>query len=690
VISLILTESNQNDDFGNEEVSRILNLAVAEGMIEISTNGEYCFLTTFLRHSLANMVSSDQKASFHGCIGRHAFLHYQDKESNFPNSVFIASDHLNQVSLLSDLKTPDMVALNTEAAQHAMSMGAIHSARKYLDCALEWNGGLDWESKYNSTLSVMNMLVNSQFASYQLHDCASTLDLILKNAKSFEDKHTAYGHLLYLRESKWKCQLAIDECFTILNELGVRIPRRKPVFSFALEIMTFKKRIAQLNFTTIVLRKMQGDDLTITAKYLEILSRHALHTQQRNILHFTVMREIHGFLYHGRSESTPSALAHFGTICAWSGDHKGAFYFGELAMKMMDVIDCHSSHAHAYCIICRYSLFRERKLDALISPLNRAFNLSYMNGDIEILLQSYLLIISVSLQSGRHLYELEENARNISQTLAAYESHEISMMICNGVWEDIRYILYFEDEIDIFAGECFQQGHDLEAHIKKGPMIGLIILWFVRLQLACYFKKWDIALELAKKLNDNERFYKGSFLWYFIRIFEALTHVATYRVDRKANKHRKSAKKTIQLLKEKILQGTSWLEPYVMLLEAEEASFHRQKLGLKMLYDAAISAAEIRKLRHIRALASECASAAFLHNDSYLSRQYIANAHEYYYSWGAMGKVKRMEAENDSLEKKPTMVESVTSSRGTRSNSTSRKSKTVVDAKISFQVRKRE
>jgi predicted ATPase len=678
VISINLLDWNQGQEIIAEDVQRILNLASTEAIIDNHSNDTYCFSHSSILDLLINMIPNDDKTRIHNSIGRSSYIFYQqDKEANFPNSVFIAADHLKHAQLFVDLNKIDMVSLNTDAANRAMSMGAFLPAGKYLDQALQYMGGMDWANQYQLTLSIFNMMMTIQHRSYQLDHCKTTLTFILNNAKSLEDKQGAYDTLISLLETKWETQQIIDLCFSVLDELGEKIPRKKSKLQFGMEMMKVKKRFSQMSDTAVILLpKLQNGSLNcIISKFLGILSRHASYLHNRDILEVTVMREIQLFLNHGASEYTPSALAHFGMLFALSGEHKNAFRMGELAIKMTDIIGTQSSHAQTYCIVCKHCLHWGRKLEELVAPLSRAYRAAYEHEEIEASLQSAVLMMSASLLSGRHLFELEEEARTLAQNMSVYKTHENSLMTLKLLWQGILNIHNISEDPVTLTGEVMQQGSVWEIFSKKGHILGHSLMLTLRLQLACYFKKWDIALEAIEELSGFESFNLGSFQLTVIKFFECLTYFAIDRQSPKSRKYQKNVKKIIQQLKSYVDGGVSWCEPYVDLLEAEEASFHRQKCGLKKFYDTAIKSAETRELRHISALANECASTALRQEDGYLSHQYIANAHEYYYLWGAMGKVIRLEAEHKSLESKPTMVSSVTSSRGSRTNSTTKRSK---------------
>jgi Cdc6-like AAA superfamily ATPase len=104
IIMMSFSKRWHNEEFRKEDVCRILSIAVADGILEIETNEKYCFIHTNVVFSLISMASIEQTNRFHRCIGNRAFFYHQNKHSTFPNSVFIASDHLNQVPLLSHLK----------------------------------------------------------------------------------------------------------------------------------------------------------------------------------------------------------------------------------------------------------------------------------------------------------------------------------------------------------------------------------------------------------------------------------------------------------------------------------------------------------------------------------------------------------------------------------------------------------
>jgi hypothetical protein len=138
-------------------------------------------------------------------------------------------------------------------------------------------------------------------------------------------------------------------------------------------------------------------------------------------------------------------------------------------------------------------------------------------------------------------------------------------------------------------------------------------------------------------------------------------------------KHKGALNKNIRDLKKIAHNGEVWCKPLVLLLEAELASLQSNKKGLKKAYDDAVASAGVVDLLNIRALANECAGIVFLNNDDYLSDQYLSEALECYYQWGAIGKVEQLEIDHKALQSRPKVVTSVSSSRGSGTNSTGRK-----------------
>jgi hypothetical protein len=52
----------------------------------------------------------------------------------------------------------------------------------------------------------------------------------------------------------------------------------------------------------------------------------------------------------------------------------------------------------------------------------------------------------------------------------------------------------------VLNGDAMNQDIMMKKFSQTNDLVGLRMLWYVRLQLSCYFRSWDVALEMAEKL----------------------------------------------------------------------------------------------------------------------------------------------------------------------------------------------
>lgn len=662
------------------DVDAILNLCIDQSMIEIGPTGEFSFVHEMVHELFYNMLVEKRKEKIHYVVGMRIRARASKLESGnteMDSLTFTTMDHLNRARSI--LTKPDEMAkiskLNLKAATCAISKSAFVSAIDYLESALNWIGGGNWSSHYNLTLSITNEFAKAYYGIGDADACKKSVDLVAEKARCLEDKLEAYFTLIDSLAAQGKNEAVIEFCLPILQGLGEKFPRKLSKTQMSFEMMKTKRKLKGMSDSAILLIPEMRDAKKISIMGLIVaIGHHAYFLQQREMLFLATMRCIQLTLAHGRAGKTAYVFACYGMVHACMNNYKDAYRFGELAVKLTDITSEKGSMAQTVCIASCFCLHWERNLQELVEPLSRACQVGNECGDIEWAILSSVVLVSASLASGRHLFELEEETRTLCQDMSLYNNHEDTLRICLPLWQGVLNLLSRGKEALTLTGDAMDQHELVEICSKTNNVAALSSVWYVRLQLACYFQSWNVALVMIENLEQSKHFQIGSFSFYHQKFFESLAYIALDRQNM-SRKYQSKVAKTVKELKKMFNNGTVSCEPLVLLLEAEVASLQNNKNGLKKAYDEAVAAAEARDMSNIRALANECAGTVFLNYDDYLSDQYLSEALEYYFQWGAMGKVEQLETDHQSLHSKPKVVTSVTSSRGSRTNSTGRRSK---------------
>lgn len=656
------------------DIDRVLDVATRNYMVEKTyRGGRYRFTHDSIAETFYQMVTDEERAQFHHAIGNRA----RQKRQNSTNTdamLFTSTDHLNYAGSILIHDATAMRKLNIEAATCAMSKRAFISAITYLESGLDWMGGRNWNSKYEETLFMMHKLAQAYSCLGKVDLCQEVVDSIVEHARCIQDKMPAYFSLIDCLANHNQSQEVIDLCLTVLNEVGEKVPRKITKTQTTLEMMKAKSCLKGASASAIMLiPEMRDETKIVVTRLLAIAALHAYYLERHEVLSLFASRSVQIIMKYGRSEMVAPAFALYGLSNACAGNHKDAFHFGGLAMRLMDMALSKESLAYVTTISCTRCLHWETNLGQLVEPMSRAYSISDGNGDTKSAIQSGVALLDISLASGRHLFELGEEAQAICRDNTVYNKDQSTLGICSCFWQGALNLLARCDHPLVLNGDAMNQDTMMTKFSQTNDLVGLRMLWYVRLQLSCYFRSWDVALEMAENLGTEESFPVGSFNVPVVKFFQALAYIEGSRNSGTGRKHKGALNKNIRDLKKIAHNGEVWCKPLVLLLEAEVASLQSNKKGLKKAYDDAVASAGVVDLLNIRALANECAGIVFLNNDDYLSDQYLSEALECYYQWGAIGKVEQLEIDHRTLQSRPKVVTSVSSSRGSGTNSTGRK-----------------
>jgi predicted ATPase len=424
-----------------------------------------------------------------------------------------------------------MAKCNLEAATGVMPQCAFLCAINNLKNALDWLGGGSWSAEYDLTRAINNTLAQAYFGFGESVKCENTADLIWENARYFDDKLEASFTLISSLSAQGKLEAVIELCVALLQGLGGKFPRKISKTQMSFEMMKTKRKLKGMGNSAIPLIPQMIDQKTIhTVRLMMEIEYHAFFLHQKEVWCMATLRALQLTLANGRAEKAPYIFASYGMLHAHLGNNKEAYRFGELAMKVTDITSEKSSMAQTTCKAALFCLHWERNLQELMEPLTRACHVGNACGDIEWAILNGATLISVSLACGWHLFEIEDEAHTMCQGVASYNGHENSLRICLPLWQCASNLSTRGNSALDLTGDAMNQEQLINICIKTRNHVALGTIWVTRLQLACYFQNWAVALEMIKKLDNAREFQAGgSFSSYFYKFFKSLTYIALDR-----------------------------------------------------------------------------------------------------------------------------------------------------------------
>eukprot|EP00548_Thalassiothrix_antarctica_P012458 CAMPEP_0194158614 /NCGR_PEP_ID=MMETSP0152-20130528/76959_1 /TAXON_ID=1049557 /ORGANISM="Thalassiothrix antarctica, Strain L6-D1" /LENGTH=564 /DNA_ID=CAMNT_0038868021 /DNA_START=1012 /DNA_END=2702 /DNA_ORIENTATION=- len=554
-----------------------------------------------------------------------------------------------------------MIKLNLDASNCAMSKGCFSAMANFLQNALIWAGNKRWGEYYGYTLFITNQLAKAYEGMGCLDKCKKCFDMVFQNVRCLEDKFQTYFTWIRCLQGKGDYRAIIKFCLSKLEELGEKLRCKASKLQIRLALCNIQNQLRTMSDSSFLcLPEIQDEKTIATMRLLSAITLNSSILQKQDLLLMSILKSVQITITHGRCVETAFTLACYGMLCALVNNKKEAYRFGELGRKIENTYSSDVSVAPTICVVATFCLHWQEGPHELRSILLQGFRDGYEVGDVQWSILNGVAMIAVSLACGRHLHELEEDTRIFCESMSIYNKQRDFLILCHPLWQGISNLMaggHSKEDFEL-TGDVMNQG-ELEVYfLETHNCIGLEALYYARLQLACYFKAIHEALAMAEKLKRYSKLIDVSFTGNQIKFFSALAYIR-YNREKSTQKYSNRIIRCIKELERIVDNGTVFCEPFLLLLKAEMSSLKVNKRGLKKKYDDAVASAQRLNMVNIQALANECAGGVFLWRDAYLSDHYLTEALEYYFQWGAMGKVEQMEKDHTSLLSRPKVVTSV-------------------------------
>lgn len=654
-----------------------LQSATLNGLLERTKDNEYRFLHEDVYEAFVSSSTEKQYRELSRDVGELT-LKQIGRGNSSDMLVYRAADSINHSLRLEDRNSDvkRVVALNLRAAETAMERCAFSTSIHFLEDTkglLSDAEGDDDEVKLLA-FSVNRALAEAYFCASCYKKAEKTVEEIIRDCTSAKDVVSARWLQMDTFDAVSRYDLGLKLCLSLLAELGERFPKR----------ISKRQAMGSMSSAKRCLKSLSDDALIAFPETCELAHRTTLALLSMASIFSLRLKHFECFCVAttrmvvfvskcGASGEAAHGIALYACLHAMWNSHQDAARFADISMKMFQRFKGHTHLARSLTLLSLYVLHWSRPFSSLEEPLSRARHLALDVGDVEWASISSLLLVQVLLNSDNHLFEVEEQMRRYCREMTDL-GHQRILFEALPLWQGILNLMGRAEDPLILTGEAMNQDTILRGSGTLNHDGCELTMRLVRLRLACVFHAWDLGVELAGGLNSDDKIFHASYYSYNQKFFEALCYL---QVDRKngKKKFRHRALKIVRQLQKWVDGGTSSCRPHVHLLQAEIASALREKNGLKKQYDKAIAAATEVRCLGIKALANDLAGRAFVSYDDYLADQYFSEALEYYFRWGAMSKVDKMETEHQSLRSRPKVVESHGSSKGSKSKGSNGRSR---------------
>ncbi|MBD1805966.1 AAA family ATPase [Microcoleus sp. FACHB-SPT15] len=622
---------------------------ISHSLLEINQEPatiEYKFAHDRIQQAAYSLIPPEDKQAIHWKVGQ--LLLQNTLQQVREQKIFDIVNQLNfGIELIAvDSERNQLAQLNLLAGKKAKASAAYESAWNYLKVGINCLSTDSWQSQYDLTLALYVEAVEVAILRGSFEEMDRFASVVLQQAKTLLDKVKIYEIKIQGYTAHNQPLDAVKTALSVLTMLGIRFPKKSNKLDIISELVRTKVRLAGKRIEDLIDLSEMSDPYKLAA--MRILSgvASAAYFAASELFPLIVLKQVNLSIKYGNTPVSSYAYATYGLILSGEvvGDVESGYQFGQLALRLLDKFNAKELKARTLFIVNYFIRHWKEHLRESLSPLLDAYLIGLETGDLEYATYSAGAYCYYSLVMGKDLTRLEcemamySNAfRQLNQETLFYYNQLNRQVVLN-------LMDRAEDKCRLI-GESYDEIKMLPIHLAANTTNICHSIYFFKLYLGYLFEDYQQALENAALVEKNIKSAVGSIpLSHF---YNSLVHLAIYSDASKSEQKR--ILKKVELNQKKIKK---WANSAPMthlhkfyLVEAERHRVLGHKDKAIDCYDRAIELAKEHEYINDEALAHELAAKFYLAlGKTKIAQVYMLDARHCYRQWGAIAKVKDLEA----------------------------------------------
>ncbi|MEW6494297.1 MAG: AAA family ATPase [Cyanobacteriota bacterium] len=607
---------------------------------------EYKFAHDRIQQAAYSLIPPEDKQSVHWKVGQ--LLLENTPQQVREQKIFDIVNQLNcGIELIAThLQRDELAQLNLIAGKKAKASAAYESAWNYLRLGINYLSTDSWQRQYDLTLSLYVEAAEAASLSGDFDEMERLACVVLQQAKTLLDKVSVYEVKIQAYTVHNKPLEAVKTALAVLKMLGIKFPKKPNKLDILLELVKTKLSLAGKRIENLVELPEMTDPYKLAA--MRILSGvvSAAYFTTPELLALLVFKQVNLSLKYGNTATSSYAYATYGLILSGEavGDIESGYQFGKLALILLDKFNAKDLKARTFLVVNYFVKHWKEHLKETLTPLLDAYLIGLETGDLEYAAYSVCVYSYHSYVLGKELARLEREMAMYSNTLrqlgqeTAFYYNQLNRQVVLNLMDRA------EDKCRLI-GESYDEIKMLPLHIEANAQNICHSLYFYKLFLCYLFQDYQQALENAKLAEKSLDSAVGSIpLGQF---YSSLVHLAIY-----SNASKPEQKKILLKVKANQKKIKKWAHYAPMthlhkfyLVEAERHRVLGYNTKAIDYYDRAIELAKEHEYINEEALAHELAAKFYLGLGKVkIARVYMLDARYCYQQWGAIAKVKDLEA----------------------------------------------
>ncbi|WP_293335061.1 ATP-binding sensor histidine kinase [Microcoleus sp. CAWBG58] len=606
----------------------------------------YKFLHDRVQQAAYSLIPESEKQETHVKIGR--LLLENTPDSEIDENVFDIVNQLNVgVELLTD-KTEkyELAKLNFIAGKKAKASNAYEAAVRYLNVSLELinssqspvGTSSSWDTDYDLTLNLHVEAAEAEYLNTNFEQSEKLISVILEQAKSLLDKVKIYELKIEMYIAQTQCLKAINTGLEALEMMGISL-------SDILECEHLNVQLPQIEKVDNLPEITDPKQLAILRILVSINSPLLLYKPE--ILLPVILAQINLCMLEGHSPLSAISYSFYGLVlCGGMGDIEKGYQAGQLAVKLLQKYGVNSLKCQVFnqfntCI----QPWKEHQRET-IANLLEGFQTGLESGNL--LYAGYCAfnhVISLFFM-GENLDDLERQQISYINLLRQLKIDYVASSI--SLWRQLNLNLRdLAADKTCLIGESFDETTMLPELQAVNDAWMLCTTYFVKSMILYLFKEFSSAVNSATIATKYLQSMGGWMPIAAQNFYYSLALLAVYPTADIAEQEKylmQVAANQERMQKWAYHAPMNYQHKYD-LVEAEKARVLGNNWDAANYYDKAIEGAKEQGYIQEEALANELAAEFYLScNKDKIAQVYLTESYYGYIHWGAIAKVKDLEA----------------------------------------------
>jgi predicted ATPase/two-component sensor histidine kinase len=640
----------QSDSY---KIPLILDETEAHSIDLDSLQISYKFLHDRVQQAAYSLIPETNRQYIHLKLGY--LLLKQTTEEQLEERIFDIVNQLNVrwQAIFNREEKLNLAQLNLIAGKKAKLATAYHIAIRYLNIGVKllpessW-----WETHYDLIFNLYVEAVQTEYLNSNFDRAETLAKIVLPQAKTFLETVKVYETKIQYYIAQSQMSEAIDLALSILKRLNINLPKSPNQLNVIIGLLKTKFAQGRKPTEALVSLPEMKDPEKLAAMAILEATIPAAFVAKPQLFPLIIFKMVDFSLKYGNTSLSIISYAGYGIIhCAILGDIKTGYRYGKLGLTLQEQLDAKKDKAHIYMVFNTFIRHWQDHLKHSVEPLAQGFQSGLETNSIDDACYCATHYCGYFFLIGEFLTVVEEKQSQYIDSIVQHK-HKVEEEHTKVWHQAVLNLLGCSANPCLLAENQVEEDKILLSLIESQNNQAVFSSYLVKSFLGYLFKNYDLALSnacLAQKYAASllstayiplHKFYYSLAL---LAVYPNVSPAEQKQYLKQVKSHQRQMKKWA------INAPCNYAHKYE-LVEAEIARVLGQEELAAKYYDRAIETSGKVSYYHEQALALELAAEFYFKtNKPRIAQVYLVDAYGSYICWGAVAKVRDLEAKYPSI-----------------------------------------